>query len=92
MLKNVTNIYISYVLNPWLRNLNADSTVNNCLFGSLKLTENADIDKYKYSEYGLQFDSRSKFSFTDGGMEINVIIFGAEISSSVHVDNKAKIS
>ena len=33
------------------------------------------------------FDSRSQFSLTDGNMRKNVIIFGADISSSVHVDN-----
>ena len=27
------------------------------------LTKNADIDKYKYSEYGNGFDRRSSFSF-----------------------------
>ena len=45
------NIYISYTLNPWLRNLNTDFTLNNCLFGSAMLTKNADPDKYKSSGY-----------------------------------------
>ena len=31
--KKVINIYISYILSPWLRNLNTDFTLNNCLFG-----------------------------------------------------------
>ena len=44
-------IYISYILTPWLRNLNTDFTLNNCLFGSVRLTKNADPDKYKYSGY-----------------------------------------
>ena len=43
----VINLYISYILNPLLRNLNTDFTLNNCLFGSVKLTKNADTDKYK---------------------------------------------
>ena len=43
----VINLYISYILNPLLRNLNTDFTLNNHLFGSLKLTKNADTDKYK---------------------------------------------
>ena len=30
--ENVTNLYISYILNPWLRNLNTDFILNNCLF------------------------------------------------------------
>ena len=63
--KKVINIYISYILNQWPRDLNTDFTLGNCLFGSVKLTKNADPDKYKYSSYGIGFDSRSKFSFTD---------------------------
>ena len=43
----VINLYISYILNPLLRNLNTDFTLNNRLFGSVKLTKNADTDKYK---------------------------------------------
>ena len=45
------NLYISYTLNPWLRNLNTYSTLNNCLFGSVKITKNADLDKYKHRGY-----------------------------------------
>ena len=36
--KKAINLNISYMLNPWLRNLNTDFTLNNCLFGSVKLT------------------------------------------------------
>ena len=36
------------------------------------------------------FDSCSEFSFTDGSMGRNVIIFGVDMSWSVHVDNKNK--
>ena len=32
--KKVINLHISYTLNPELRNLNADFTLGNCLFGS----------------------------------------------------------
>ena len=88
--KKVINMYISYALNPWLRNVKTDFTLHNCLFGSVKLTKNADPDKYKYSGYGIGFDSRLEFSFTDGSMGKNVIIFGADMSSFVHIDNKNK--
>ena len=37
--KKAINPNISYMLNPWLRNLNTDFTLNNCLFGSVKLTK-----------------------------------------------------
>ena len=61
--------------------------LGNCLFGSVKLTKNADPDKYKYSGCSIGFDSRSQFSFTDGRMGKNVIIFEADTSFSVRVDN-----
>ena len=38
------NLYISYTLDQWSRDLNTDFTLGNCLFGSVKLTENADPD------------------------------------------------
>ena len=54
------------------------------------MTKNADIDKYGYSGYGIGFDRKSSFSFPGGGFGQNVIIFGVDMSSSVHVDNKKK--
>ena len=33
---------------------------------------------------------RSEFSLPDASMEKNVIIFGADLSSSVYIDNKGK--
>ena len=60
------------------------------MFGSVNLTKNSDLDKYKYSGYSTGFDSRSEFSFTDGGFGKNAIIFGADMNSSVHIDNKRK--
>ena len=71
--KKVITLYISYKLNPRLRNLNTDFTLNNCLFGSVKLTKNADLDKYKYSDYGIGFESRSEFLFTDGSFGKHLI-------------------
>ena len=89
--KKVINLYISCTLVPLqLRNLNTDFTLDNCLFGSVKLTMNADPDKYKYSGYGIGFESHSEFSFTDGSMRKNVIIFGADMNPSEHTDNKNK--
>ena len=56
--------------------------------GSIKLVKNANLDKYKYAGYSVGFDSRWEFLFTDGNYGTNVIPFGADISSSVHVANK----
>ena len=54
------------------------------------MTKNADIDKYSHSGYGIGFDRRSSFSFPGGGFGQNVLIFGADMSSSTHIDNKKK--
>ena len=59
-----------------------------CLFGSVKLTKNTNPNKYKYSDYGIGFDSHSELSFTDGSIGKNIIIFGADMTSYVHIDNK----
>ena len=54
------------------------------------MTKNDDIDKYGYSGYGIGFDRKSSFSFPCGGFGQSVIIFGVDMSSSAHVDNKKK--
>ena len=41
--KKVINLCISYILNPWLRDLNTAFTLNNHLFGSVELTKNGVI-------------------------------------------------
>ena len=54
------------------------------------LTKNADIDKYGYSGCGIGFNRKSSFSFPGDGFGQNVLIFGADMSSSAHIDNKKK--
>ena len=54
------------------------------------LTKNPDLDKYKYSGYSIGCDSCLEFLLTDGRVGKNVIIFGADMRSSVHIDNKKK--
>ena len=85
----IVNIYIVYELGASGSN-NNDPTLKICLFGAVTLTKNADIDKYGYSGYGIGFDRRSSFSFPSGGFGQNVLIFGADMSSSAHIDNKKK--
>ena len=88
--KKVVNLYISYTLGPQLRNSNTDFTLSNCLFGSVKLTKNADLDKYKCTGHDIEFDSRGEYSLPDGSVGKNVIIFGIDVNSSMHIDNKGK--
>ena len=87
--KKVVNIYIVYELGASSSH-DTDPTLKNCLYVAVTLTKNADIEKYKYSGYGIGFDRRSSFSFTGGGFGQNVLIFGADMSTSIHIVNKKK--
>ena len=57
---SIINIYIVYRLTPYFNT--SGVTLENCLFGAVKSTKNAGSDKYKYSGYGIGFDSRGSFS------------------------------
>ena len=83
----IVNIYIACELGASNSNDN-DPTLKNCLFGAVTLTKNVDIDKYGYSGYGIGFDRRSSFSFPGGGFGQNIIIFGVDMNSSVHIDKR----
>ena len=85
----VVNIYIVCELDA-SSSSDSDPTLKNCLFGAVTLTKNADIDKYGYSGYGIEFDRRSILSFPAGGFGQNILIFGVDMSSSPHIDNKKK--
>ena len=87
--EKIVNIYIVYELAASSSHTN-DPTIKNCLFGAVTLTKNADIEKCKYSGYGISFDRRSSFSFPSGGFGQNVLIFDADMSTSFHIDNKKK--
>ena len=86
----MVSIYIVYELSASNSHSN-DSTLKNCLFGAVTLTKNADIDKHGYSGWGNGFDRRSSFSFPGGGFSQNVLMFGVDMSSFAHIDNKKKI-
>ena len=79
----ITNIYIVYEISKSY-NISSYPTLENCLFGAVSLTKNADIDQYKCSGYGIGFDRLGEFSFGSRGFGRNVIIFGADMSNSVN--------
>ena len=86
---NVINVYIVYKLDPISNTRDDTFTVQNALFGGIKLTKNTDTSKYKYEGYGICFDEGGVFSMgniTDGR---NVLIFGVHENSVVHSNNKA---
>ena len=62
------------------------------LFGSANLTKNSDLDKYKYSGYGIGFDSHSELLLADGSFGEKVIIFGAVWAHLCILIIKIKIS
>ena len=79
-----------FELDTWSRDLNSDFVWKDSLFGGVKLAKNADPDKYVYTVYSIGYDSRPVFWLPDSSMSKIVIIFGVDMSSSVHIDNKKK--
>ena len=85
----MVNFYIVYEISKSI-NISDYLTLENCLFGAVSLTKNVDIDKCKYSGYGIGFDKHGSFLFSGTGLGINVIIFGVDMSSSTKIDNRKK--
>ena len=75
-----------YIVNEIERSLIISSypTPEIFFFGAVKLKKHVDVDLYKYSGYGIGFDSIGD----KGGQK--VIIFEVDMSSSPHIDNKKK--
>ena len=73
-----------------------DPKLRNHLFRAVQLVKNADIDKYKYSGYGIGLRQKEHFHFLMVldlvilKINWNIIVFDADTSSFVHVDNKKK--
>ena len=72
------------------RNLDSGFALENCFFGGAEVAKNADPDKYSYSCYGIGFDTRTEFSLPDYSLGKNVVIFGVDMSLSLHIDNEGK--
>ena len=86
--KEVVNIYIVYEIERSV-NISSYPTLENCLFGAVKLTKHSYIDQYKYSGYNIGFDRKGSYS-TGNEFGRNVITFGLDMISSPHIDNKKK--
>ena len=54
------------------------------------MTKHPDIDQHKYSGYKIGFDKGNIYSFGNGLFGRNVIIFGADMSSSTKIDSRKK--
>ena len=81
----IVNNYIVYEIISTSTSTNI-FTLKNYLFGAVKITKNVDISKYKYSGNGIGFDSKGSFLDADNTYAVNVIIFGADLSSSIHTN------
>ena len=94
---NVINIYCVYEIQPLSSSGDTSFTIQNALFGAMQITKNAtDNSKNNYKGYGICFDERSPFghTLTEGGFTHskngrNILIFGADMSFSVHATNRA---
>ena len=53
----IANIYIVYEIERSV-NISSYPTLENCLFGAVKLTKQVDVDLYKYSGYGIGVDGK----------------------------------
>ena len=56
----IVNIHIAHEISKSY-DISSYPTLENCLIGTVTLTKNADIDKYKYSEYGIGYDRKRFF-------------------------------
>ena len=83
----IVNIYIVYEIINAYRNENYP-TLENALFGAVKLTKDTGINNYKYSGYGIGFYGRG--IHPDGGTGKNAVIFAVDMSSSTKIGNKKK--
>ena len=94
---NTINIYCVYKLDPIASSGDTSVTIQNAFFGAMQITKNAtDNSKNNFKGYGICFHERSEFdhTITEGGFAHttdagNVLIFGADMSFSVHNTNRA---
>ena len=94
---NVINIYCIYKLDPIASSRDTSFTIQDALFGAIQITKNAtDNSKNNYKGYGICFDEESQFghTMTEGGLTHttnggNVLIFGVDMSFSIHRTNRA---
>ena len=89
-LKGDGNIYVYLSGNQFQQN------IWSYFIGAMQITKNADNSKYDYKGYGICFDERSEFghTITEGCFAHttdarNVLIFEADMSFSVHKNNRA---
>ena len=70
----IINSYIVYKTSS--KNINSNFVFRDYLFGAIKIrnTTNCGTDKWKYSGYGIGFDSKGNFTRPDGG-NVEMLLF-----------------
>ena len=72
----------------WPYTVGEDIAFRSSFSVALKLNANPDPDKFKYFGYDIGFDSCWNISLSDDSKFGKIaIIFGAYMSTSVHIDN-----
>ena len=82
------NIYIVYEITKNNPTSSSYPVLENYLFGEIGLIKNSTIDEYNFSGYGIGLYRKGSFSHQSGEFGQNVIIFGVDMSSSPHANNK----
>ena len=85
-------LYIVFEIKSWQLYSNNGFTLKKYLFGAVTLSINPDLDKYSDSGHGISFDVGATFSYPNDDFNESVVIFGADMISSVNVDSQKKIS
>ena len=70
---------IVYELETRPYNQEGNYKMRDCLFGSVKLTKNADPDKCRCSGYGIRFYARSTFEISDDKFDEDFAIFDLDV-------------
>ena len=94
---NVINIYCVYEIQPKASSRDTSFTIQNALFRAMQITKDAtDNSENNYKVYGICFDEGRQFghTITENGRAHttngrNVLIFGVDMSFSVHATNRA---
>ena len=71
----MVKFFIVYELDQWSRYLGTDFTLGVSLFGDVTLIKNADPDKYSYSGYSFELDTRIEYSLLDVSVGIKCHYF-----------------
>ena len=59
----IANVYIVYDLYAWPTNPTDSFKFKYCLFGATTVVKNSNKETYRYSGYGITFDSAGLWSF-----------------------------